>query len=202
MTSMPTRPLPQFSLRFPPTDIRRMEAEYWAAGMPEDKANERHIETVVAPAIRHRRFLTKEDFLTLCRWKSPRTVTYAARNDEEFIRAVTGCALATECERLRIEVLTLLAGTGWPVASVILHFGCDNLYPILDVRALWSAGVEDVGAVVYDFELWQAYTNFCRAAAHDAGVSMRVLDRAMWGYSALTQGRFSVYPSAATNSKN
>ena len=186
---MPTRPLPQFSLRFPPADIPRMVAEYWAAGRPEDKASESHIETVVTPAIRWRGFLTKDDFLALCRWKSPRAVTYAARNDDEYIRAVTGCALATESERLRIEVLTLLGGAGWPMASVILHFGCDNLYPILDVRALWSAGVDDVSAVAYDFELWQAYTLFCRRAAEEAGVSMRVLDRAMWGYSAVRQRR-------------
>lgn len=176
---MPTRSLPQFSLRFPAADILRLEAEYWAAGRPEDLTGETRIETEVAPAIRRRGYLTKEDFLALCRWKSPRTVTYAARSDEEYIRAVTGCARATESERLRIEVLTLLGGPGWPMASVILHFGYENSYPILDVRALWSAGVEDVGAVVHDFELWQAYTLFCRRTAEEAGVSMRVLDRAM-----------------------
>jgi hypothetical protein len=182
---MPTTPPPQFSLRFPPADIPRLEAEYWATCKPEDKQRESYIETKIALDIRSQGFLTRDNFLTLCRWKSPRIVPYAARNDVEYIRTVTGCALATASERLRIEVLTLLAGTGWPIASVILHFGCDNLYPILDFRALWSAGVDDVSAVVYDFELWQAYTLFCRVTAQDAGVSLRVLDRAMWGYSAL-----------------
>lgn len=68
---MPTRLLPQFSLRFSPADIPRLVAEYWAAGRPEEKVGETHIETVIAPAM------------------------------------VTGCALATENERLRIDVLTL-----------------------------------------------------------------------------------------------
>lgn len=33
----------------------------------------------------------------------------------------TRVALSTPSERLRIEVLTLLDGVGWPTASVLLH---------------------------------------------------------------------------------
>jgi hypothetical protein len=127
--------------------------------------------------------LTRDDFLALCRWKSPRAVPQASRNDAEFIRAITQTALATDSERLRIEVLTLLHGVGWPMASVILHFACDDNYPILDVRALWAAGVDNVAGVIYSFDLWQAYTLFCRQMAKEASVRMRVLDRAMWGFS-------------------
>ncbi len=61
-------------------------------------------------------------------------------NPEDFIKDVTHTALITPSERLRIEVLTLLNGVSWPTASVLLHFGYDNLYPILDFRALWSLG--------------------------------------------------------------
>ena len=134
-------------------------------------------------------YLTKEHFADLVYWKSPRSKTYAARNDEGFLRAVTHTALTTDSERLRVEVLTLLSGVQWPMASVILHFGFDNLYPILDVRALRSAGVEDVDTVVYNFDLWQQYTTFCREAAQRAGVTMRRLDRALWGYDVKMQQR-------------
>lgn len=185
---MSARPLPPFALRFPLSDLPRWEAVYWDACSDEDRRREAEIEAVTAPAIRRRGCLTDKDLLALCRWKSPRAVPQAARNEDAFVRAVTQTALAADNERLRIEVLTLLSGVGWPMASVILHFGCDNLYPILDVRALWAAGVEDVSAVAYDFALWQAYTLFCRRTAHDAGVTLRVLDRALWGYGAERQG--------------
>ena len=100
------------------------------------------------------------------------------------MRAVTHVALTTDHERLRIEVLTLLSGVQWPTASVILHFGYDNLYPILDVRALWSAGVDAPERLsAYDFGIWWEYTLFCRQTAAAVGVSLRVLDRALWGYA-------------------
>ena len=178
---------PPFALRFPLSDIRRWEAVYWHRCSDEDRAREAEIEAVTAPAIRRRGWLTDEDLLALCRWKSPRAVPQAARNDHEYVRAVTQTALAADNERLRIEALTLLSGVGWPMASVILHFGFANLYPILDVRALWAAGVDDVSAVAYDFALWQAYMGFCRRHAEDAGVTLRVLDRALWGCSVLGQ---------------
>ena len=181
---MGAKTLPSFTLRFPLSDLPRWEAAYWAACSDEDRRREAEIETVTAPAVWRRGYLAKDDLLALCRWKSPRAVPQAARNEPDFIRAVTQTALAADSERLRIEVLTLLAGVGWPMASVILHFAFDNLYPILDVRALWAAGVEDVSAVAYDFALWQAYTRFCRSTVQGAGVTLRVLDRALWGYSA------------------
>lgn len=82
---------------------------------------------------------------------------------------------------MRIEVLTLLCGVGWPMASVILHFGYENQYPILDFRALWSLGVDAPNS--YTFQIWEPYTHFTRELADKAGVSMRELDRALSQYS-------------------
>ena len=188
---MAVRQPPSFALRFPFSDIGRWEAAYWATCSAEDRAREQEVETQIAPAVQSQGFLTKDDLLSLCRWKSPRAVPQARRNDAEYVRAVTQTALAADSERLRIEVLTLLWGVGWPMASVILHFGCADLYPILDVRALWAAGVEDVSAAAYDFALWQAYTLFCRRTAQEAGVTLRVLDRALWGCAVERQGKRS-----------
>ncbi|MBK8046502.1 MAG: hypothetical protein IPK16_04825 [Anaerolineales bacterium] len=182
---MPTT-LPDFRLQFPLADIEQHVYAYWATCSAEDKTRETHIETVIALSMREHRYLTKEDFAKIVRWKSPRSITYAARNDEAFVEAVTHTALTTKHERLRIEVLTLLSGVQWPVASAILHFGYDNLYPILDVRALGAAGM-DPQAVTYDFNLWWEYTIFCRRTAQEAGVTMRELDQALWGYRAAPQ---------------
>ena len=96
-------------------------------------------------------------------------------------------ALTTSDERLRIGVLTLLQGVEMPTASVLLHLGHRDPYPILDVRAIWSLGV-DKQPSYYSFESWWAYTEKCRALADEAGVSMRVLDRALWQFSSEMQG--------------
>jgi len=165
----------KFSLRFD-----KREIEHWASQYSYSK--EALVVDTIAPRIRATGCLTKSDFLSLCDWKTSRSKRRCEENSEEFIRSVTQIALSTPNEQLRIEVLTLLHGVGWPTASVILHFGHSDPYPILDVRALWSLSV-DASTVTYDFKFWQAYTVQCREIAHGCHVSMRVLDRALWQYS-------------------
>ena len=76
----------------------------------------------------------------------------------------------------------MLDGVGWPTASVLLHFGHAEPYPILDYRALWSCGVPRPPSQ-YSFGLWWPYTRFCREITRRYGISMRTLDRALWQYS-------------------
>jgi hypothetical protein len=64
---------------------------------------------------------------------------------------------------------------------VLLHFGTDNLYPILDYRALWSLGFDRSPA--YNVPLWLSYVHFCRTESARLTVSLRVLDRALWQFS-------------------
>jgi hypothetical protein len=164
----------QFSLRFPITEVRS-----WADRYPD--SYDQVVENI-AVKVRERGYFTREDFFSMCHWKSPRSKPRVESNSAEYIEAVTRTALATPNERLRIEILTLLIGVRWPTASVLLHFGYADLYPILDFRALWSLGV-DADQVKYDFKFWWGYTMYCRELAKSARVSMRVLDRALWQYS-------------------
>lgn len=163
-----------FNLRFPLADVL-----YWADryGYP----GEATIAATLAPAARARGYLTHAELTALGRWKSPRIGPRLAANDPDYVAAVTAVALSTPNEQLRVDVLRLLSGVAWPMASVILHWGHHDPYPILDYRALWSLGIDPLPH--YDFPLWQAYTDHCRALADRAGVSMRVLDRALWQYS-------------------
>jgi len=163
-----------FSLRFDKKDIQEWASRY-------DYPLESHITDVVGPTAKDLGYFTKPAFLELCRWKTPRSQSRVEANSEDFIREVTLTALSTPCEELRIGVLTLLRGVGWPTASVILHFAHREPYPILDFRALWSLGFEELPP--YDFPFWWAYTQTCRELAQAAGVSMRILDRALWQYS-------------------
>jgi len=130
-------------------------------------------------------YLTKPDFLTICRWKTRRSQSRCASNDEEFVKAVSQTALSTSSEQLRIGIWTLLHGVEWPTASTLLHWLHPEPYPILDFRALWSLGYKKPPK--YDFEFWRDYASYCRLLASKHGVPVRVLDRALWQYSSERQ---------------
>jgi hypothetical protein len=138
---------------------------------------------VIGPRSKRAGYFSKADFVALCRWKSPRIVPRCEENTEELVQEVTETALNARCEELRIKAPTLLRGVHWPVASVILHFAHRQPYPIIDFRALWSLGWDLGGQRDFNFEFWWVYVEFCRKTATDCGVSMRVLDRALWQYS-------------------
>ena len=155
------------------------DLQHWATRTAY--ADDREIEERLAPAARARGYLTRDEFLRLCRWKTPRSGPRCAGNHEDFVHEVTRTALATTNEELKIRVLLLLAGVSWPTASVILHFCDRGRYPVLDVRALWTVGFRRPPA--YTFPLWWAYTGFVRGIGDRTGLSMRIIDRALWQYS-------------------
>jgi hypothetical protein len=167
-----------FQLRFDSSKIK-----YWADRY--DYPGDEEVEAV-ASENGQRGCLTKKEFLSLCKWKTPRSQPKCALNTEGLIRDVTSIALSSSHDELRIGVLLVLHGVSWPTASVILHFWHHDPYPILDFRALWSLGL-DKQPVYYSFELWWKYTEFCRNLAKQSGVAMRTLDRALWQYSSENQ---------------
>ena len=139
------------------------------------------IEREVFPSYRKKGYLAKDEFLTVCAWKTPRTSKWCGTNEEEVIREVSALVFATKSEVLHIQSWTMLAGVKWPTASVFLHFLYADQYPILDFRALWSLGFDK--PPTYTFSFWMEYVTCCRDLAQKARVSMRVLDQALWKYS-------------------
>lgn len=165
----------QFRLRFPERDIAR-----WFSRYQTDKLNP-IIEGEILPRVHAQGYLNKADFLTLCRWKTPRTQSRCNENSPDFIRSVSEVALSTNNEQLGIEVWRLLRGVDWPTASTMLHWLHRDEYPILDFRALWSLGY--LTPPPYEFHFWWDYVYFCRTLAQRNTVSVRTLDRALWQYS-------------------
>ena len=53
--------------------------------------------------------------------------------------------------------------------------------PVLDIRALWSVGLEQKKRISYSF--WPDYVQFCWDIANRNGIKMRTLDRALWRFS-------------------
>jgi hypothetical protein len=124
----------------------------------------------------------RDEFMTVCRWKTPRSAPLIALNGTESVEQTTRLALAESTpEPERMETLTSLHGVGWPTASVLLHLAYPERYPILDKRALLAFGVRPPSA--YSFRLWQAYVRACHELAASAEVDGRTLDQALWQWS-------------------
>lgn len=161
-------------LRFPARDIARWASRY---AVPSESEAERRI----GAAARRRGYLTRKEFLAICRWKTPRSTPRCASNRPAVIKSVTRGAFAADDEEMKITLLRRLSGVGWPTASVILHFCDRRRYPILDYRALWSLGCARPPA--YTFTFWLEYVTYVRNLSTRTGHDMRTIDLALWQYS-------------------
>ena len=131
------------------------------------------------------RYLNKEMFVKIGRWKTKRQTKNYLKNSEDFVKKATRRALAAKGDLARIEALMQLHGVSWAVASVILHFAFPNQYPILDFRALWSLKLQQPKS--YSAKFWQEYVAAFRNLLHETRLSARVVDRGLWMYSKLQQ---------------
>jgi hypothetical protein len=129
------------------------------------------------------KYLDRKMFIKLCLWKSkrPKKQYEDKLNSNERIKEITSIALNSNDEFLKINILRLLKGVSWPVASVILHFAEPNKYMIMDFRAIWSLGWKQPKS--YDFDFWQKYNKKVNEIAKKNKVILRQLDKALWFYS-------------------
>jgi hypothetical protein len=164
---------PTFRLQFPAEEIESLAGRFPAS-------DDRRL-LVVGAAVRARGHYTREEFIEVCAWKTPRSRPRVAANPEAAVADVTGRALAASDEAARFATLLELEGVGAPTASTLLYTAFPDDYPILDVRALESLGVKSRST--YPVSFWLAYLDVCRALARRHGVSLRTLDKALWQHS-------------------
>lgn len=136
----------------------------------------------ISRSAKKKNYLYYNEFISICAWKTPRSKPRVASNEKSYVEEITKIALSTESDQLRIEILTLLNGVGWPTASTILHFCHKEDFPIIDFRALYSLGLDKVPNI-YDYQFWKEYTNYCRFLSKKLKVDMRTVDRGLWQYS-------------------
>jgi len=132
-------------------------------------------------AARRRGWLTRAEFLAMCRWKSPRATRHYRLNAAGTVRAASRAALATRSERRRLELLIDLRGVNVPVASAILTLLYPRRYGVLDIRA-WQL-LHALGAVGsrpdgrgFSFAHWRQYLGVLRSEARALGVSARAVE--------------------------
>ena len=168
------------NLRFPESQIG-----YWASRYTERQRERNRIKEQelidLKPEVQNRGYLTRDELYELARWKSPRRANLTLDNDNDFIKEVTESAFTATDDWTKLLSLTQLRGIGQPTASAILHLYDEGQYPLLDIHALWSVGLEWTARTSYPF--WLDYIELYRDIANRNNVSMRELDRALWKYS-------------------
>jgi len=168
-----------FRLRFAESQVSRWAARY------VNTANASSLREGLRPAVLTRGYLNKDEFLAICEWKTERTKSRCASNDEFAIRTISRAAFAIHDESLKMDLLRTLVGVEWPTASTLLHFCDKRPYPILDYRALWSLGHDKAPRYTMDF--WLEYLAFTRTLSRRLKMDIGNLDRALWQYSKVRQ---------------
>jgi hypothetical protein len=135
--------------------------------------------------VRRRGYLTKREFLRICRWKSPRAIRLCESNSHHRIRRQSAAALASRSERLRFEALTDLRGVGAPIASAILTLTNPRRYGVLDIR-VWQL-LHKLGSVTtkpggrgFTFDDWHDYLVTLRGHAKTLRVSVRAVEYSLF----------------------
>ena len=132
-------------------------------------------------AVHERGYLTKDEFLEICRRKSQRTAGLQRRNSAGQIERVSREVFGTDYEKRRIERLTSLHGVGIPTASAILAFTDPERYGIIDIRVwqlLYRYRVVTVrpSGTSFTFENWYTYLMKLRYFAEKRRTTARLVE--------------------------
>jgi hypothetical protein len=115
-------------------------------------------------------------------WKSERRKALVAQNSDSEIEDALRLALSAKEPRSALAVLMGLCGVALPMASAILTALDQDKHTIADWRAMEALGQPN--ADYYNLNLYlRNYLPTCKRLAAEAGVSLRVLDKAMWTWS-------------------
>jgi thermostable 8-oxoguanine DNA glycosylase len=138
------------------------------------------------------KYLNKEYFVRLGRWKTKRQTSNYKSNEESKIIEVTRSAYQSSDALIKLNILKTLRGVKVAVASTILHYLHPNRFPIFDYHArttlkiagLWSRSEKDDSD-----QAWLEYTAIMQELANRLEVSLRELDKALFAYDKYGLGR-------------
>jgi hypothetical protein len=153
-------------------EIANDEAEY---GLLVDLSNKE---------IAEKGMLTKQTFLRILNWKSPR-VKGILRLSSAFDAYEVGLRTShTAEENKKLEVLCKLPGVGAPVGSTILHFMYPDSFPIIDVRT--TETLHHAGRIERSSTDLTHYASFrsemLNILRETSCFTLRQIDRALFAY--------------------
>ena len=134
--------------------------------------------------------LRVHDFFAIIIWKSNRAKTRIKQGLQQIGRTpeqITHEMFLASSHEDRLESLLAVPGIGVPMASAILTVCYPDQFTILDWRAWEQLSAWQVDGLPdrcpADAAGYLQYCSTCRQLAHEFGLSLRDLDRALWGSS-------------------
>lgn len=155
---------------------------------------------LISQVLQRRGFLLKEEFISICEWKTPRQRNRYKTNSDEDIQNITSNVIS---EHLNIEkqipTLTQLDGVGVPVASAVLTVIFPEDYCVLDYRAwralLWEisepfsfrdysefSGIMDNFRSYASLDSYKQYLEKIRTLSRQNQMTPRKIEMALWMY--------------------
>jgi len=132
-------------------------------------------------------YFTKEEFIKMGLWKSPRPKQRYLNNSEKEIIETSKKVLSTKFEKRKVNLLTKLKGVSVPTASAILTLIDPKNYGVIDIR-VWqilylynSVKVKPKGTNI-NFNNWYNYLMKLRYYAKKFKVSARNIERTLFLY--------------------
>ena len=137
--------------------------------------------------IARNRDLSREEFLRICSWKSPRSIRHCRRNSAKAVNSVIRRVFASRSEEKRMELLTSLHGVSVPTASAILTLTNPRRYGVIDIRVwqlLFRLDAVKGNPRGQSFRLrhWLEYLNIIRYHAKRLGVPVRLVELSLFMY--------------------
>jgi hypothetical protein len=163
------------------TDRKQIEAfaeKYWDVILERDEKEERFFERAF-PEFRVRRFLSKELFVRVARWKSVRNTPRYESNTDDEIRIASAAAFEGQDDASCISALRELNGVALRTASAILHWMHPKRFPILDYRVLDALG-EKRPKSYEDVRFYSHISEQILKLARHHDLDLRTIDRALW----------------------
>lgn len=136
--------------------------------------------------------LTKDQAISILKWKSPRPLKYYNMNSDEDFTKITRLSFTQKDEKIKIHILTALIGVKYPAASALLMFYDKTQYPIIDIR-VWkqlyknNLLTENPNGQAFTLGQWNNYLTVIRQIANENGLTARQIEKRLFDYDRKTQ---------------
>jgi hypothetical protein len=148
-----------------------------------DETEYRNLVALVKKEIGQKSTISKETFIRILNWKSPRVKGIVRLNEFNIYEKGIGAAYNAE-ENQKLIILLRLYGIGTPVGSTILHFMYPNSFPIIDIRT--AETLHYAGRIESSLTGFSRYASFqlemLRIARENPIFTLREIDRALSAY--------------------
>ena len=136
-------------------------------------------------AARKKGYLTKEEFILICNWKSPRSLQLVKQNTSNKIKSITKSVITSKDEGFVIKQLIKLKGVSIAMASALLMFLNPKKYPVIDIR-VWQVLYElnlvtsNTSGKSLSINNWITYLDIIKEKAKEYNTTARKIEKAIF----------------------